>query len=369
MRYFFTLLRVTFLQQLRSLRNWIILLLLPAIILSAKTLLPESEATSPISVGVVLPVSGGEEMWQLLEARNDSLLTFILTDANTLDRNIASGRWDCGIILAEDFHNRVSELDTDRIFTLRIGPGSTVYPLVKETVTACFAQLIGPHIARDYLQESGIAEGLIEINLDNPDRVQVSLTTLDGQPLRTPELATRGTRNLLRWLVCVSILVRMLFSSADSGIWIQSPGMKRSQPLRASLCTMAARGTVDAILLVCSGSAAMLLLEEAFWGCVAVLCYVLFWLMISLLLAQFPSMTTVLHVLAPFAVVINLLLSSVLLDISLIFPKLSGISRWLPVSMFLEICKGDLNAAWLLLTGSFLGLMLAWSASQIKKQS
>ena len=125
-----TTLHFTLLQRLGNLRNWIILLLLPMLTLSASFMLPEWRAESAVCVGVVLPESGGEEMWKQLQSHNNDVISFILTDENTLERNIAAGRWDCGIILAEDFDQKLAELDTDRIFTLQIGPGSTIYPMV-----------------------------------------------------------------------------------------------------------------------------------------------------------------------------------------------------------------------------------------------
>lgn len=363
MKYFLTCVRFSLQQRLGSLRNWIILLLLPMLVFSTKFMLPEENVNAPVCIGVVLPESGGTEMWELLEGRNDSVLSFILTDEDTLDRNIAAGRWDCGIILAEDFNQKVLELDTDRIFTLRIGPGSTVYPLIKETISSCMAQLIGPYIARDYLSDTGIANESKKLQLEDPDWVHVSMSTLDREPLKIPELTSRGTRDFLRWLICVSIMVRMLFGAADLGNWIHSPGMKRTQPLRSSLYSMTARGTADSILLFCSASAALLLLGEGFWSYIAVLSYILFWLMVSLLLAQFSKITTMLHVFIPFAVVISLLLSCVLMDISLLFPWLSGVIGWLPITMFLKICGGSSAEIFHLLIGGVLFLIPGWVVS------
>lgn len=362
MKYFLTCVGMTLKQRLGSLRTWFVLLLLPILVLSANQMLPEWSAEAPVCVGVVLPESGGTQMWQLLENRSDDVLSFILTDAETLDRNIATGRWDCGIILSEDFDQKVSELDTDRIFTLRIGPGSTVYPLVKETVSACAAQLISSDIAQDYLSDSGIGNGN-ELQLEEPDRVLVTISTLDGQPLQVPELTTSGTKDFIRWVICVLILVRMLFGAADLSKWSQSAGMKRTAPLRSTLCSMAGRGTADTLLLSLSASVAMVLLGEGIWGCAAVLGYVLLWLMISLVLAQFPKVTAALPVCIPFAVVISFLLSSVLLDITILFPQLSIVSRWLPATMFLGTCHGNWADLAHLLVGACLCLILAWVLS------
>ena len=360
MTYFLTVFRCTLHQRLGSLKSWLVLMLLPLLVLSARFVLPETDAASAVSVGVVLPESGGSAMWELLQSRNDSILSFVLTDEDTLDRNIAAGKWDCGIILAEDFDRRVRELDTDRIFTLRIGPGSTVYPLVKETVSACLSQLIGPGIAWDYLLDSGITNDRTELDqtLSEPDRVLVTMSTLDSEPLQVPELTGRSTVNFLRWLICASILVRMLFGAADLCRWVHSPGMRRTQPLRSPLLAMAARGTADALLLFFSASGALLLLGDGFWSFAAVFGYVVFWLTASLLLARFPGITTLLHGCIPFALVTSLVLSPVLLDISLIVPGLSGLTRWLPASLCLRSCNGDpAGLLYLLIGGGFILLL------------
>lgn len=367
MSYFLTCLRFNLLQRLSNLRTWFILLLLPALVLAANGLLPSWHGDVPVNVGVVLPENGGVEMWQLLETRNDDVLAFVLTDADTLDRNIAAGRWDCGIVLAADFDQKVSELDMDRIFTLRIGPGSTVYPLVKETISACAAQLISEDVARDYLADSEIPADQLWLN--DPDRVVISMRTLDGAPIQAPELAVRGTQDFIRWLICVAILVRMLFGAADLAKWSHSPGMKRTSPLRAPLCTMAARGTADTLLLFFSASVAMLLLGDGLWGCIAVLSYLTFWLLVSLLLAQFPKATMILHVFIPFAVVISLLMSSVLVDISLILPEMGKVIPWLPVTMFLEICRGSIKCCLFLFVGGCIALVIAWIASLLCRKN
>ena len=361
MNYFLTIFRCTLHQRLGSFKSWLVLILLPLLVLSAHLMLPESDTASAVSVGVVLPESGGNAMWELLESRNDSILSFILTDEDTLDRNIAAGKWDCGIILAEDFDQRVRELDTDRIFTLRIGPGSAVYPLVKETVSACMAQLIGADITWEYLLDSGITDERVALDqvLSEPDRVLVTMSTLHGEPLQVPELTNRSTVHFLRWLICASILIRMLFGAADLCRWVHSPGMKRAQPLRSPISAMAARGAADALLLLFSASVALLLLGDGFWSIAAVFAYVVFWLMASLLLARFPGITTLLHGCIPFALVTSLILSPVLLDTSLILPGLSAISPWLPASLFLRSCNGDPAGLVYLLTGGSLALLLA----------
>lgn len=362
MRYFITAFWCTLSLRLKNWKTWLVLLLLPCLVLGAACLTPEAGTDAPVTVGVVLPERGGQALWTLLSGQNSGILAFVEATEDTIDRNVASGRWDCGIILAEDFDRRLEALDLDRIITLRISDSSTVYPLVQESISACIARLAGPYIAREYLLDSGIAceENIheflprLEGVLDASDRVLVIPTALNGAQLEVPELAERGIQRFLLWLISAVILVRMLFGAADLGKWNSSAAAKRMHPLRSPGIMLAARAAADGILMLLSGCAAMVLLKESGWGCLAVLGYTLFWMSVSVLLAQFPRLHEALPVCLPFAVAISFLLSSALVDISVVLPSLSVISRILPVTLFLRTCAGDTAALGLLLTAALL---------------
>ena len=351
MRYFFFSIFSELTVRLRSIKSWLITLLLPAMILAAGQMLPAEEISAPVQVGVAIPEEGAEGLWALLDARSNDVVEFCLTDADTIDRNVAAGRWDCGLVVAEDFADRVKQLDLDRVITIRIGLGSAVYPLVRETVSACMAQLIGPDIAMEYLLESGIvteqtasqAEPFLKDDLDETERVNVRMSTPDGEPLSALELAQEGMDAILCWMVSAVILVRMLLGATDLGKWIRSAPIRRMKSLRTNACLMAARIGADGLLMFLSGSVALLLLGKGIFGCMAVMGYVLFWMVIAILLAHFPSISGGLPVFMPFAVVLSLLLSSVLVDISLIVPVFSGVSGWFPDALFLRGCEGDLG--------------------------
>ena len=96
---------------------------------------------------------------------------------------MAAGRWDCALVLPPDFETRLKQSSVEELFTLLIGPGSAVYPMVRETVSACVAEAISPGMAEDYLLDSGIVEAdrletvrprLRQVLLDR-DRVLVSM--------------------------------------------------------------------------------------------------------------------------------------------------------------------------------------------------
>ena len=364
MRFFASVLGQTLVSRLGNVKNWIILLLIPGLAAAAVWSIPAGEAASPVQVGVCLPGDGAPALWALLESRNDDLLTFVAADADTIDRNIAAGRWDCGILVAEDFMERIRTLDTDRIITLRTGPGSTVYPLVREAVSAALAQLAAPEIARDYLLDSGIADEAALADrfaaaLDESDRVLVRLSTPDGGGLEALELARAGVDGLLCWMVSALLLVRLLLGAADLGRWIRTPAVGRLGALRHRGGMLTARALADGALLAFSGGAAMAVLGAGAWGCAAAAGYVLFWSAASVLLARFPAVCRGLPVCVSFAAVMSLLASSVLADPGLLLPGLGGVCPWLPVGLFMRTCRGDPAAALLLPGAALVCLILA----------
>ena len=343
-------------------------LLIVALLLTAVSQFPVQQITAPVQVGVVLPESGGEAFWALLEQRSGTVLTFHKTDADTLDRNIAAGKWDCGIILNKDFSKCVDKADLTRAFTIRIGEGSTVYPLVREAIAACAIQLIGPGIAAQYLQESGLVSDknaleqikpLLEQTLDESQRVLICLSTPDGEPLEPLRLAEKGVDLILCWVVSAVLLVWLLLCATDLSRWIQTPAAKRMRPMQTYTCLMGAKIGGDGILALMLACSAMIVLKTGVFGCTAVLGYGLFGLSLAILLAHFPAISTMIPVFVPFIMVISLLLSSVVVDISLVVPQLGVVSRWLPSRLFLNSCQGDFSGAVILLAGSLVCNLLS----------
>ena len=191
MRFFQTWFWTALRGQLTEWRTWLLLLLLPLLALGADRLIPAEEVSAPVQVGVVLPEEGGGRFWSLLEERSGLVVTFQLSDEDTARRQVATGQWDCALLLPEDFEDRLERLELYPALNLLTGPGSTVYPMVRETAAAALAQCVSPGIAERYLLRSGIAgqdtiaemrPRLNEVLLDQ-DRVLVSMETADGRPL------------------------------------------------------------------------------------------------------------------------------------------------------------------------------------------
>lgn len=350
MRYLINGIRTALSLRIRDVKSWLVLLMIPLLVLTVRLCLPEEEAAAPVRVGVSLPEEGAEAFWALLDERSGTVLQFLLADEEEIDRNVAAGKWDCGLIVAEDFAERLEQMDTDRMFTLRISSGSTVYPLVQETISACTARLLSAGIAQEYLQDSGIglteeAKTILRSRLQEPvseaDCVVVTMKTSDGAQLDPLTVAQGGVDALLRWVISAVLLVHMLLCTADLGKWFTSNGVRRMRPLRSATALLASRVSADGILAAAAGCAAMLLLGDGFAGCLAVATYVCFWASAAVLMARFPAIWSAMPILPPFAVVISLLLSSVLMDVSGMLPALGGIAGYVPSAVFLRICGGE----------------------------
>lgn len=361
---FLTVLR----ERLASRRTWILMFLLPLITLGASRLMPPEEVSAPVQVGVVLPGKGGEDFWTRLERRSGLAAAFHRASRTQAERQVAAGRWDCALVLPEDFERRLSELDTAGLFTLLIGPGSTVYPMVRETAAACTAECISPGMAEEYLLESGILSEeaaeevrprLNKVLLDR-ERVLVTLETADGAPLDPLALADSGVSNLLTGMTAILLLLWAVLAAMDLGRWLDSPLARRLAPLRGRTALLLPRMAGELVPAALSGALALAAAEAP---CILALApYLLFWGAAALVLARWKPGWSALPVLLPFIPALGLLLSPVLMDISLIFPELGPVVRWAPISLYLRACGGSLADGLLLAAAGAAVLCLSAAA-------
>ena len=317
--------------QAGSWRSWVLLALLPLMTFGVRAALPAQEASAPVQVGVVLPRRGGEAFWERLEERGGLVTAFLRAEKDEAVRQVAAGRWDCALVLPEDFEERLARRDTYRLFTLLTGPGSAAYPMVREAAAACVAQLAAPGVAEDYLIDSGVldpeeaaaARPRLEEELLDQERVLVRMETADGRALAPLEVAQGGVDTLLAGLTAVVLLVWALFTAMDLGRWLDSPFARRLLPLRGRMALLLPRLAGALAPALASGALGLLALERP-WACIpALIPYLLFWGALGLALAQVPAAWNALPVLMPFAPAAALLLSPVLADLSLLFPALA----------------------------------------------
>ena len=374
MSFFFAAFSAALRTRLSSRRTWAALLLLPLIPLASARLLPAEELSAPVQVGVVLPAEGGGDFWSLLEARSGLAVVFLPADYSQAEGQVAAGRWDCALVLPEDFSRRLARGDSQELFTLLVGPGSTVYPLVRETAAACAAQCLAPGIAEDCLLEreivsaSGIEAVRPRLNqvLLEQDRVRLSMETADGAPLDPLSLGGRGMSALLSGLTAILLLIWVLLTAMDLGRWLASPFARRLAPLRGALPLLLPRLAAALLPALCAGGLSLLAAGCSPACLLALIPYLLFWGAAALALARCPPAWNALPALVPFAPVLGLLLSPALLDLSQLFPALAPAVRWNPVTLFLRACGGSWADGLALLAGGAAILALL-AASDRKK--
>lgn len=372
MSFLWTHWRQSLLAQLTSWRTWVLILLLPLTTFGVGLAIPAEDGAAPVQVGVVLPEEGGEAFWEKLEQRGGLVTGFLLASEAEAERQVAAGRWDCALVLPEDFEERIARRDTYELLTLLTGPGSTVYPMVRETAAACLMELVAPGVAEDYLLSEGIVDGgslaqarqRLEETLLDQDRVLVRMETADGQALDPIRLAAGGTDTLLAGLCAIVLLIWALLTAMDLGRWLESPLARRVRPLRGTTALLLPRLAAALCPALCSGALALLALEHPGRCLLAMLPYLLFWGAAALALARWRAAWSALPVLMPFAPAAGLLLSPVLVDLSLLFPALGPVSRWLPVTLYLRACGGSWKDGAILAAAAALLLAGLWAGAR-----
>lgn len=366
MRYAFSAFFLSLGTQLRSWRVWLMVLLLPAVILAAALLLPAEEIAAPVQVGVCLPGDGGEAFWEKLSDRSDAVTTFLLADEDTIYAKVSTGQWDCGLILPDDFDSRLKKLDTDDLLLLCTGPGSAVYPLVQETAACVVMELISPGIAAAYAEKNGI--GAVQLQpLTTEQQVQVHLQTISGQEMALGELAQHTSRKIFHGCIALLLLIWAVFSAMDLGSWFGSDAIKRIGMVRSPamlLLPRAAALLAPALLSALCGLALLGNMEQAVPGLLAYL----FTLGSLALLLSRSNIRAALPCLMPFMVVLALLLSPMVFDVSALFPALAPVCKYLPMSLYLNASAGDHAALLILWLEGALLLLLFLLGSALKKK-
>lgn len=361
MIYFRTALRLHLAVRVKSLRFWLIFLLALTAGLAFRQMSgADGAGSAPIQAGVVLPEEGGEEFWAVLSQRSGEILEFIPTGEARLRQMVASGQWDCGLILPEDFSRRMAAGGTEAVI-LVTGPGSTVYPLVRETAAAALSALLWPQIAEGYLAEYGLTPGPL------PDiaPVTIALETLDGGPLTLPALARQGGARLFQGVTAALLLVWALFAAMDLGRWKETPAAARTRPCVGEAALLAPRLAASLIqaLLVSGGALLAALGRKA--GLPALACYLAALGGFALVLGC-RGAWRLLSPLPPFAGMAALVLSPVIVDAGTLFPSLAPLVRRLPATWYLQACGGDWAAMGklLILAAACCGLAMVLSGQR-----
>lgn len=368
MRFFFYSLGSDLMSQLHSWRNWLLILILPVMTAALVLGLPREELAAPVQVGVVLPDGQGEAFWEHLEQRSDAIVSFLLCDEDTMRSKVSTGQWDCGILLCEDFEERLEKLDTDQVITFFTGPGSTVYPVVQETAAAAVLDLISEDIALRYMDHNGIEDIYHLEELGQDRRVLVSLQTRTGEAMMTYELAGRQLGGIILGCLGLVLLIWALFGAMDLGKWIAHAGVKRFLMVRDKRVLLLSRGCAMLCVSLAGAVAAVLLVPQRLWALAALVPYLLSIWALALLLSRVKAFWSALPSLMSAVTVVSVLTSPILFDLSGLHPALDVVMNWLPLNQFLHAAQGDPNA--LLRSGILAAVLLTlFSIWKDKKQT
>ena len=349
MRYFLLSLGLSLRAQLRRRRFWLGLVLVLILGLVLRWTEGQTQPdTAAVQAGVVL-AGGGEAFWEALEVRGGGLVHFIRTDEETARAKVASAQWDCALLLPSDFDGRLAAGETEDLVTLLTGPGSTVYPLIRETAAAALLELSSARLAADYLLSSGIAgetspEDIaprLRETLPQAQRVRIEIEMLEGRPLTGVSLAGDSLSCILRGSLAAALLVWTLFSAVDLGRWRQSGAARRMRPCLGDSLLGLPRLLAALIPGFLLGAAGIAAAGGAIRSALALLPYLGAVGALALLLAAFRPVWRALPAVIPFAAASVFVLSPVFVDVTLLFPRLRPLSRWLPVTLYLEGCEGD----------------------------
>lgn len=360
-------------QRLRRAGFWLAALFILAAALAFRWEVRQSPDRAPVTVGVSLSGSYGEPLWQALEARNSAVLRFVQAEEAVIREKVASSQWDCGLLFPENFASRLENLDLEGSVTLITGPGSAVYPLVRETVSAVLAQLASPILAEDYIRGIGIPFQPRDEQQTDFRQVSIILETLEGRPFDQWELADAGASQILLGCTAAALLLWTLFTAMDLGRWKNSPAARRLRPCMGTPALLLPRLLAALLPSFCLGALGLLtaLGPEALPGIGMLLPYLAMLGALALLLALTRRVWRLLPALLPFAAASTLVLSPVFLDITLLFPRLSPLVRWLPATLYLVGCRGTASAPWTLLgmAAGFGTLAAVWERLSLRAGS
>lgn len=351
MRYFFYGLLAAFGAQLRNAKTWIVLLLMPLVIWGISAALPPQELMAPVQVGVAFPEEGGEAFRQALMERSGTVVTFIPADEQTIIGNVSTAKWDCGLVLRQDFDARISQLETDSLIRVYVSEGSAAYPLVMETAAACLAKTASPEIAEQYLQQNDIP--VQELPFDQTVQgLEVVMTTSDGSALDAVSLSGDTSARVLYGIVAILLLVWCLLASGDLGRWCGSGAALRLRAVRGVTAVLLPRGAAALLPVWIVTGAALALARGSLMPLVSLGAYLMLLGTGMLLAARYKPVWAAMPVVMPFVPVVCLLLSPVVFDVSMWLPGLRGISSVMPVTMYLRACEGGVGEIWKMLAAA-----------------
>ena len=357
MSYHLTALRLALRSRLRGWRPWAALALTLAAVLWCRWAAAAGGFSGgPVLVGLSADARPeAQEFCSRLEEHAGAGICFRRCDEDTLRRQVAAGRWDCGLILPGDFGTRLEHPAARETVTLVTGPGSAAGPLVREAASAVLAGMLAPVIAEDYLLSVGAAEPdsvdglhpLLETPLPPGQEVSIRAETLDGAPLTLPDARDRTLEQILLSALAALTLVWALSLAAELGRWRETPAAGELARVRGGTALLLPRLLAGLLpVWILEGAALIAVFGPGALRAAAVLpLYLAVLGGLDLLLARRPALwRDILPAAVPFAAAAGFVLSPVFLDAAPLPRALAAAAEWLPSTLFLRAGEGSVPA-------------------------
>lgn len=327
-------------------------------------------SAASIRVGVCLPDRDGEQILAMLQDDDTQIVEYISADEKTIDSKVLSGEWDCGLLFSEDFAERLAKMDLKKLVTIKIGPASTVYPIVQEAVSSGIMEWISPYMADAYLNRLEISDApVIEVYSkwqQEEQWVQVSMQTANGQSLQPVKVVKSVKQHIISGLAAVFTLVWGLYLTVDLGKWLQSSAAIRFSAIRPVTQLLLPKLTAGLLPVYIWGLGLLCVMSCDLMQWAAFSVFVLLIMAIGLIIPRFPGLWQSVIALIPFLVIGSLLLEPVLLDVSFLFPELTAFTGWLPVSLCLGAYSGDLASFGMMMAECAILLVLSFALDRKK---
>ncbi len=334
----------------RGKRALAMLIALPVCVCLVSVIVPDDVMEPAVPVGWSMS-DGCETGRELLEHLRETAggVEFFETDEATLRRKVASGEWECGFVLREDFDERVAAGRYGRLFTLVSGEGSTMQGLVSEAVSAAMLAVVAPQIGSDYLESVGAVPPEGGWELEPGSRLEIEPAS--GEPAGS-YVSSGISRSLLRGCAAVLLTVSAVSFGDELARRRREGYFRRIAAVRGEASALLPALAVRFALSFAAAAAA--LAAAGIWepGLVAALCFAL--TAFAAVLSVFPDGWSA--AVLPFLPAAMLVLCPVLFDVSEFMPALGRAGSLLAATHYL---RGDvlplvmqgcvfLAAAWLL---------------------
>ncbi len=363
MKFFICALKTEFKIFLADKKFLLLLCLIPLCCYIVSIFIPAEEALPVLPVGISIPEGSerGEELFQQLN-REIGVVEFIKADPETLRRNVASGNWECGFILIDDFDKDVNRGKYSDIFTLVINEGSTLHSLVSEALSSAMLTIVAPDIGSRYLKKEGIEEPEGGYALES--EFQLEVIPISDTEIHPSTVATAVTQTAINGFAAVVMMV-ISISLGDkiAGRKMQSYH-SRISAIVGDVAVIAPSLLAEFVLLSVVSSLTLMALGADFGAEILVFCFCLTTL--SFLVSALPHGSTA--VFLPFLPPFLLVLSPVFFDVTSFYPQLKILVSTIPVTHFLNITKGVTIAYWGLVFLSAVFISLAMILYRLQKK-